>query len=201
VSETDEGSSHWVALNEHADLGLPGGRGERHRLVRRIVARLGRPLLRHQVTYNRELLAELVNIRDSLAAQTSSLSEAVTAQFGALVERLGSLVARVDVLERRLDEWSSVLTRRLEEAEARGDTLGGRFDELCRRFDELCRRFDEDSVDRDLVHGEVELAQQHTIEHVREALNLVRGELRELAQAAGDHASPPGVPRGGAAQP
>ena len=193
MSEPDEGSSHWVALNEHADLGLPGERGERQRLGRRIVARLGRPLVRHQVAYNRELLAELVNIRDSLAAQTSSLGEAATAQFGALVERLGALVARVDVLDGRLDEWSGVLTRRLEAAEARGDTIGG-------RFDELCRRFDEDSIDRDLVHGEVELAQQHTVEHVREALDVVRGELRELAQVARDHGAPPVTPRGGAAR-
>ncbi len=192
MSAADEGSSHWAALNEHAGLGLPAGRGERHRLARRVVARLGRPLVRHQVAYNRELLAELVAVRDSLAAQTSSLSEAATAQFGALVERLGALIARVDVLEGRLDEWSAVLTRRLEAAEARGDTIAG-------RFEELCRRFDEDSIDRDLVHGEVELAQQHTVEHVREALAVLRGELRELAREAGDHGAPPAAPRGGAA--
>jgi chromosome segregation ATPase len=195
VSEPEQGSSHWAALNEHAGLGLPGGRGERHRLARRIVARLGRPFLGHQVAYNRELLAELVNIRDSLAAQTSSLSEAAGAQFGALVERLGALVARVDVLEGRLDEWTGVLEGRLEAAEARADT---RADTISRRFDELCRRFDEDSIDRDLIHAEVELAQQHTIEHIREALADVREELRELASAAGDQGAPPATPGGGA---
>ena len=198
MAESDEESRHWVAANAHAGLGLPVPPGERHRFVKRAVVRLCRPFLKHQVEYNRELLAELVAVRDSLAAQTSSLSEAATAQFGALVERLGALVARVDVLEGRLDEWSSVLTRRLEAAEARGDTLDGRFDEVCRRFDELCRRFDEDSIDRDLVHGEVELAQQHTIEHIREALADVREELRELASAAGDQGAPPATPGGGA---
>jgi hypothetical protein len=193
VSEAGEKPSHWEALNEHADLGLPPGPGERHRLARRIVARLARPLVRHQVAYNRELLAELVAVRDSLAGQTASLGEAATAQFGALVERLGALVARVDVLEGRLDEWTGVVTRGLVAAEKRADALSV-------RLDELCRRFDEDSIDRDLVHEEVELASEHTREHVREELAALRGELRELAPGK-DRGAPPAVPRPGAARP
>ncbi|HVC25241.1 MAG TPA: class I SAM-dependent methyltransferase [Acidimicrobiales bacterium] len=47
-------------LEANADLGLPVPYGAPHRLVKRIVARLCWPLLRHQVEFNRDLLAVLL---------------------------------------------------------------------------------------------------------------------------------------------
>ena len=116
MAESDEESRHWVAANTHAGLGLPVPPGERHRFVKRVVARLCRPLLKHQVEYNRELLAELVTIRDSLVAQTRSLGVSTTEQFATLVER-------VDVFGAHLGEIGAIGAERFDAANARFDAL------------------------------------------------------------------------------
>ena len=186
MAESDEESRHWVAANAHAGLGLPVPPGERHRFVKRVVARLCRPLLKHQVEYNRELLAELVTIRDSLVAQTRSLGVSTTEQFAALVER-------VDVFGAHLGEIGAIGAERFDAANARFDALTEQVErELERarrtlraargRVDELYSLLEEGSVDRDLVHEEVELAQQHALEHIREACDRIRGELRDLTR-------------------
>ena len=54
--------------------------------------------------------------------------------------------------------------------------------QLGARVDELYSLLEEGSVDRDLVHEEVELAQQHALEHIREACDRIRGELRDLTR-------------------
>jgi len=52
------GDPQWRSgLEAHADLGLPVPYGTPHRLVKRIVARVLWPFLRHQVEFNRDLLA------------------------------------------------------------------------------------------------------------------------------------------------
>jgi len=200
VSEPGTAESNWASLNEHAGLGLPAGRGERHRLTRRVVARLGGPLVRHQVEYNRELLVELVSVRDSLVAQTAALGEAATAQLVALSGRLGELLARLDVVEGGFESRTAGIVERVEAQEARFDELCRRFDELCRRYDELCQRYEEDSVDRGLVHEEVELAQRHAHEIVREACDAFQDELREIADRAGTDLPPPATAADGDAR-
>jgi phosphoenolpyruvate carboxylase len=185
VAESDEESRHWVAANAHAGLGLPVPPGERHRFVKRAVVRLCRPFLKHQVEYNRELLAELVTIRDSLVAQTRSLGASTTEQLAALIER-------VDVFGAHLGEIGAIGAERFAATNARFDALTGRIDELGAlrarvdelgaRVDELYSLLEEGSVDRDLVHEEVELAQQHALEHIREACDRIRGELGDLAR-------------------
>lgn len=91
-------SSHWVAANANARLDRPASPGERHRLAKRVVAAVGRPFFRRQTTYNLELLAELVTIRDSLVAQTKALGASTADQFAALVTHFEMLASRVDEL-------------------------------------------------------------------------------------------------------
>jgi hypothetical protein len=191
VTDSGEESDNWVAVNEHAGLGLPVAPGEHHRLVRRLVARLGRPFLAHQVEYNRALLAELVTIRDSLVAQTIALGASTTEQFAALVEQVDALGVRCDELAvetRSLDSDSAEriaglaeqIGAHLEVLGARLDGLGKRLDGLGRHLEVLSALVEEHSVDRDLVHAEVELGQQHAIEHIREACDGIRGDLSDL---------------------
>ena len=191
MTESGEESGHWVAANEHAGLGQPIAPGEHHRLVRRLVARLGRPFFAHQVEYNRALLAELVTIRDSLVAQTIALGGSTTERFAGLIERVDVLGARCDELAvetRSLDSDSAERVAGLAEQVgahldglgARLDGLGARLDGLGKHLEALSALVEETSVDRDLVHAEVELGQRHAIEHVREACEGVRGELGDL---------------------
>ncbi len=149
MSEPGQESQHWLAASSSARLGLPVAPGERHRLVKRAVTRLFRPILRHQVVYNVELLAELATIRDSLLGEIRALDER-TAQFA-------TLVAQVKVLSSQLDQVSS--------------WLGG-----------VHSRVEEIWVDRDLVHQEVELARQQTLDRLEEALGGIREGLRDLGE-------------------
>lgn len=187
MTESGEESGHWVAANLHAGLGLPIAPGEHHRLVRRLVARLGRPFFAHQVEYNRALLAELVTIRDSLVAQTIALGAGTTERFAELIERLDVLGARCDELAVQTRSLGSDTTERfdglLEQIAALGarlDGLGKHLDGLGKHLEALSALVEESSIDRELVHAEVELGQRHAIEHIREACDGIRGELSDL---------------------
>ena len=184
MTDSGEESDNWVALNEHAGLGLPVAPGEHHRHARRLFARLGRPFLAHQVEYNRALLAELVTIRDSLVAQTIALGASTTEQFAALVERVDALGVRGDELAvetRSLDSDSAERIAALAgQIGAHLEVLGARLDGLGKHLEVLSALVEEHSADRDLVHAEVELGQQHAIEHLREACDGIRGELSDL---------------------
>jgi polyhydroxyalkanoate synthesis regulator phasin len=107
VSGPKSESPHWVTANASAGLGLPFAPGERHRLVKRAVAALCWPFLRHQVEYNRALLAELVTIRDSLVDETRLLGEQTSEQLARFIPQCEVLVSQLDDVSTWLDELHS----------------------------------------------------------------------------------------------
>src|SRR5579875_3740516 len=152
------------------DLGLPVPPGARHRLARRLVAKLAWPMLRHQVALNRRSAAAL----DDLASRVARLE--------GLVERLAEYEARLGQLEGSLAHHSEVLTRQ--------DVALERHEQIVARqdvgLDDLRERIERVADEIDLVHRQVFARYHEGIADVRSELGELGSELGELARGVDD---------------
>jgi O-antigen chain-terminating methyltransferase len=76
---TDLASASLATAREHADLGLPITRPARLRVLKRIVYRVARLFLHHQIAVNRSLIDELAALRADQAAATAALADQAAA--------------------------------------------------------------------------------------------------------------------------
>ncbi|MCU1492528.1 MAG: hypothetical protein JWO62_292 [Acidimicrobiaceae bacterium] len=166
--------SRWSSLEANADLGLSVPSGVGHRFLKRVVARLCRPFLVRQVAFNRALLAELVSIRDSLVSQIG-----VTAQ--PIQDRLAELGSRVEgqqLLGAQVERQGWAVEAMLPVLEKHGYAI-----------DAITTKLEDNEVDRDLVHQEVELAQQQSFARMHDGIGMMRTELVELDRRLAERTS------------
>jgi len=160
LSAAEAESRHWQAAVANADLGLPVPRGARLRLLKRVIARVCRPFLSRQTEFNRELLAELVTIRNDLVAQ---IQDSRCALSPAAVEEVA---ARVTLLEGTVERHEWAVDAALPVLERHGYAI-----------DALQEGMEDIEVDRNLVHQEVELAQQQAFARVHDEAGALRSEI------------------------
>ncbi|HXZ83513.1 MAG TPA: hypothetical protein VED84_07210 [Acidimicrobiales bacterium] len=154
----------------------------RHWVVANASAHLGLPIApeeRHRLL--KRVVVGLCRpfLRPQIEYNLALLAELVTIR-DQLVEQTKSLGARTT-------ERFAALIEQL-------DAQGSQIRELYRLVDGLNSRVDDVSIDRDLVHQEVELAQIQALERIDAALARIRSESGALRRETGER--PAGLDRG-----
>jgi SAM-dependent methyltransferase len=143
------------------------------RLLKKIVARLCAPFLSRQVEFNRALLGELVVLRNTLADQIDEARRSA----GQAADQLRDLndvtggPPRIVQLEDLVRRHSWAIDAALPVLEQQGYLV-----------DALKEAVDQLDLDRNLVHQEVELAQQQSYARVHDGLGTIRAEMTRLTR-------------------
>lgn len=182
----------WESIVASSGLGLPVPPGTSHRLLRRVVAKLCAPFLAEQVRFNQGLLEELVAVRDSLArevgdARWGAAQAAQAAQE--LAQGLQQVQAQLEALAKVVEQHGYAVDAALPVLEKHGYAIDAALPTLEKHgyaIDAIAEKIEDFTVDRDLVHQELELAQQQSFARVHDGLGMVRTELAELGRALDD---------------
>jgi NACalpha-BTF3-like transcription factor len=157
LSQPAGNPDRWRAIDDNAGLGLPLPAGGRRRFAKRLVARACRPFLARQIAFNRDLLAEIVEIRNSLAGQIAEVRASLpSAEIAGLARELASRGEAVDHL--------------LPVVERHGYSIEGTEEILA----DLAR-------DRELMREEVELASQQSLVRLHDVVGALRAEMGDVA--------------------
>lgn len=168
------GETDWQIANASADLGLSVPPGTHLRFLKRLIARFCGPFLRPQVAYNHALLGELVTIRNDLVAQIQDarrITASAEAQLQALNDVTGGppRILQLEDLVRRHSWGIDAALPVLEQQQFLVEALKETVETL--------------ELDRNLVHQEVELAQQQSFAHVQDGLGSMRAEMTQLSRS------------------
>ncbi|MDA8292447.1 MAG: class I SAM-dependent methyltransferase [Actinomycetota bacterium] len=183
-------TSHWTDAEAHAALGLPVASG-RLKAVRKVVARLLWPILRHQVEVNRSLLAELDAVRARLDYDERQLVRA----FGDLEHHSSVLVRHEEPLDRH-----EFLLRHLEPA----------IDDIVRQFELVQDKIDLGQRQAFARYHEGVGPIRAELAELSRRLDEVSGEAARAARRANEavarateaaEAAPSGADGSGAVQP
>lgn len=176
MAQVEGESSHWRAAVDHAGLGLPVARDAKMRLAKRIVARLLWPFLRHQVEFNREVLAVLVEVRNALAEDIRSLDD-----------RSRSAVARADAVTVDVDARLSWLSAALDGVASRLESRGWTIDAMGPVIEQrgYALAATEHSLDQlksevEGLRGLVERGEREAFARLHDGIGSLRRELGEL---------------------
>ena len=94
------------AAIEHAELGLPVPKGASRRFLKRLIARLNRPFMYRQITFNRAVVAELARLDDlrGQVAQFGPRLDDLRVQLGLRIDTgLDGVYGQVSLLGPRID--------------------------------------------------------------------------------------------------
>lgn len=189
VAESYGSAERWSSIVANAGLDLPIRPGEKHRLLRRLALKLCWPFVSRQIQFNHDLLAELVEVRDSLVQQIDSARSdayqglAVAQQH--IAERLLTVKGRLDQLSETLEKQGWAVDAILPTLEKHGyavDAILPTLEKHGYAIDSISEKVEDFVVDRDLVHQELELAQQQSFSRMHEGVGMLRTEIADLGR-------------------
>jgi hypothetical protein len=105
------------AAIEHAELGLPVPKGASRRFLKRLIARLNRPFMYRQITFNRAVVAELARLDDlrGQVAQFGPRLDDLRVQLGLRIDTgLDGVYGQVAQFGPRLDDLRVQLGLRID---------------------------------------------------------------------------------------